>query len=155
LQYAYLGSYDPSRLDSYDEVIPIIQQYIHPKFDLETRSFDQMLVQLKYASENQWVRVNFEETLPLEGEDTAFIVLGANDANGECPGIWQAIEAKHISNDKCDATLDGVTSYQSLGYDMICTSDVVQRQCNADFGGPYLLVGDSAETDLLLGVASW
>jgi hypothetical protein len=155
LQYAYLGSDDPSRLNSDHEVIPIIQQYIQPKFDFETRSFDQMLVQLKYASENQWVRVNFEETLPLEGEDTAFVVLGANDANGEYPGIWQVIEAKHISNEECDATIDGVTSYLSLGYDMICTSGVAQGRCNADFGGPYLLIGDSAETDLLVGVASW
>jgi secreted trypsin-like serine protease len=155
LKYAYVGLYDPFD-DSDYEVIPIIQHYVHHNFDVETGSFDQMVVQLAYASDNQWVRLNFDENIPTEGQEVTVIGYDATEENGESPDVLQRITVDYISNEDCEGATDGATVYEDLiGDDMMCTLDPGEGQCNGDSGGPYLSIGASIETDLQVGILSW
>jgi hypothetical protein len=162
LAYAYVGLLDPLGDDESDyEVIPIVQQFAHPDFNSETKYFDQMLVHLAYASEKQWVRLNFYESIPEENESITAIGYSATQTDGDAPDmVLQQLTIDYIPNNECEAVTDGTTSYTGLiGEDMMCVLDTGtsanKGQCYGDSGGPYLLMSDSVENDVQVGIMSW
>lgn len=168
IRFAVLGLYKVDQAGKEDgtEVIEIHEQYPNPLFNWDTAVYDQMLILLARPASNNWpvVKMNFNPTIPSQQQNNGgnnnsnkitVIGNGVIDRNTHFPTVLQKLTVDYLPNEQCKA-LPGMWQVDS---DMVCvigdgTTDD-QSQCSGDSGGPYLLLGDSYKTDLLIATVSW
>ena len=146
------------------EVIQIHEQYPNPQFDWNTAQYDQMLILLSRPASNNWpvVKMNFNPTIPTSSSSSnadsnnkiTVIGNGVIDRNTHFPSVLQSLTVDYLPNFLCKA----LSGMWQVNDDMVCvTGDGTseQSQCSGDSGGPYLILGDSYKTDLLIATVSW
>jgi trypsin len=161
LKYAFIGLYNPfSGTDDYED-IAILDQYPNPKFELDGagRGYDQMLLQLASPSTRPLLQLNLDPLVPWTPfQNITVIGFGATDVHGTSPqpSVLQEVNMSYIPNGICEISGDTDFSYQGLiSPEMICVLGDGQGQCSGDSGSPYILLGDSVETDIQVGIVSW
>eukprot|EP00804_Cyclotella_cryptica_P010220 CCRYP_016702-RB/>CCRYP_016702-RB protein AED:0.02 eAED:0.02 QI:769/1/1/1/1/1/2/859/152 len=82
------------------------------------------------------------DTTVEDGYDLSDVLLG--------------VDLDYIPNDVCDASSDGIDTYQGLVKDsMICASKSGRDGCQGDSGGPIIVKGSDHTKDVQVGVSSW
>eukprot|EP00544_Gedaniella_sp_CCMP2646_P009510 CAMPEP_0202485578 /NCGR_PEP_ID=MMETSP1361-20130828/4393_1 /ASSEMBLY_ACC=CAM_ASM_000849 /TAXON_ID=210615 /ORGANISM="Staurosira complex sp., Strain CCMP2646" /LENGTH=418 /DNA_ID=CAMNT_0049114525 /DNA_START=80 /DNA_END=1336 /DNA_ORIENTATION=+ len=88
-----------------------------------------------------------------------FTAIGWGDmGGGNFPNELQEVNVQYMTNEACKAFNDpqGVVTYQDFIYpDMMCAYSLGKDACFGDSGGPLLIKGNSANTDLIVGITSW
>jgi secreted trypsin-like serine protease len=138
------------------ELIAIRDHHRHPSFIWEVGSFDQMVLRLVKASERPLLTINFDSDVPnKKGQDLNVIGFGRTET-GRLSTKLQEATVDYVENDECAKAKDGGDSYKdSIAPDMICIYSKNEGQCNGDSGGPYIILGNSFEEDLQVGIVSW
>jgi secreted trypsin-like serine protease len=117
-----------------------------------------MVLKLKNPSTKPYVNVNLEPSVPEpEVDPITLIGVGRTAYQGPSPDVLQILNVVTISNNECEKSKgNGYDFKGDITADMVC---IVQGddegQCNGDSGGPYLMLGDSYENDLQVGLVSW
>lgn len=109
------------------------------------------------------VRLNKDDDVPIDGQMLTYFGWGVTDQNSTDPPVSDVpleIETATISNEECSA-IDGVYMGHNETYNgyitdnMICTLAFDKDSCQRDSGGPEIVKGSNATTDLQVGVISW
>lgn len=149
---------------SFNKVIHPLLYYIDPGIDN-----DVMLVFLDEAYTDDdvvTVRLNSDPSVPYVGQDLGVVGWGDTDAQ---PGdefnfvsdVLMNADVTVISNEECDAS----EGYGDFGYyqaykhvvtdTMLCTTASPTDTCYGDAGGPLVVSGDDARSDVQVGIVSW
>ena len=141
------------------EVLQIQSTYIHPDFNYDAFQFDQMLVTLATPSSYPYVQnVNMDADVPSLDVSITVIGLGATSPDGTMPNVLQEGNLTVVPNDVC-ALLGGKEDNAGslIRDDHLCLQGTNYQgaQCFGDSGGPQLILGDTPEEDVLVGVVSW
>jgi Trypsin len=144
------------------EVIAVKSSTFHPGFKTEVLSHDILLVRLTTTSSQTPVRLNFDSNVP-ETKGTEINVIGKGitaDANGHAvlADSLQQVVLDYVTNKECSN--HGEKYHGRIHDDMICAGgsyDVFDFKgwYDGDSGGPLLLLGDSPEDDVQVGVVSF
>jgi len=141
--------------DKFD-TIPTSEKVLHPKWKTDG-SCDQnscpdfALIRLKKASGMTPVQLSNSNADSPGGK--AVIVMGwgrISDANNKSSDDLKEADLKILPEDKCKK-LQANTSFE------VCADDPEKKgnSCNGDSGGPLIVTGDSALTDIQVGIVSW
>ena len=156
VKYAIIGIYNANLNNGLGEVIAIEGIYPNPNFDYNLRSHDQMIVKLVTPSSSPTVTINFDPNVPNQTSSQVTLIGFGVTQTGNLPSVLQETQMNYIPNNQCSTIQNGGVSYQGqVSSDMICFLGQNSGQCNGDSGGPYLLLGDSYETDVQVGTVSW
>jgi secreted trypsin-like serine protease len=141
--------------------------FIHPDHDLQSRTYDVMLIKLsRPAWGKPLANVNAESTIPAKqpgGRNEITIVgMGVTDATGQDgrPDVLKEVHVDYLTYEECvDVTYSNLDyKFQILPH-MICAHGAgtysARGQCYGDSGGPYILRGKTFEEDVQVAVVSW
>eukprot|EP00529_Nitzschia_sp_RCC80_P011125 CAMPEP_0113452564 /NCGR_PEP_ID=MMETSP0014_2-20120614/6912_1 /TAXON_ID=2857 /ORGANISM="Nitzschia sp." /LENGTH=634 /DNA_ID=CAMNT_0000343941 /DNA_START=550 /DNA_END=2454 /DNA_ORIENTATION=+ /assembly_acc=CAM_ASM_000159 len=137
--------------------------FIHPYHSYRERTYDVMLLKLaKPTSTRSFIKVNFDADVPSRGTGNEITVIGMGrlDIDGPKPEVLQQVKLDFVPYDDCiDMTSYNVDYKYEVMPDMICSTGKGiygnRGQCYGDSGGPYLVMGDTPEDDLQIGLVSW
>ncbi len=138
------------------ETFGVVMEVVHPNYSEDITRFDSMLIFLDGSSTLATpVRVNNNGDLPVNGESVTVVGWGY-DENWNLPSVLQETEVTYSSNDVCITYVDsqGYTLKDDLYDDMICAGDVGRDACYGDSGSPLLIVGNSVDEDIQVGIVS-
>lgn len=131
----------------------VIESRRHPKFNPFTLDRDFYLHRLDKSveiSNNVVLRMNFNDTVPVDGQALTTMGLGFTSEGGNRADKLNYVEVNYIPNDECNRDLfDEVTD------NMFCAGvdGGGKDSCNGDSGGPIVMIDGDIHT--LAGVVSW
>jgi len=144
------------------------EKVIHPIYDMRTSvDYDIALVFLSRptTADVDVVSFNSNMSVPVARQDVTYLGWGeidSNDMTVNGSATLREVESNVITNYQCDAVqgiVDGTDyrdSYRGLiSGAMLCTFAVGKDSCQKDSGGPLIMRGDDASTDVQVGIASW
>ncbi|KAG7371205.1 peptidase S1/S6 family protein [Nitzschia inconspicua] len=141
------------------EVIAIKTSTFHPGFTNKILSHDIMLIKLETPSSKTPVRLNFYSSVPAR-DDAEITVIGMgliDDENGfpVAAEALQQVSLGYFPNQKCSRF--GEKYHDRIQDDMICTHDknAFKGWYDGDSGGPLLILGETPEEDIQVGVVSF
>jgi len=154
--------------DTVGDEVTISEKVLHPIYNMMASvDYDIALVFLSRptTADVDIVHINADKSVPLVGTDVTYLGWGEIDSDGStvnASAILREVESDVITNDQCDAVkgiVDGtknIESYRGLISEaMICTFAIGKDSCQKDSGGPLIMQGNDASTDVQVGVASW
>jgi secreted trypsin-like serine protease len=143
---------------SSDETFEVDSFVKHPSYQsLGGLDHDYMVIKLKGTSNNPYVRLNSDKSLPAVGTDLEVMGWGNTALSGYAGSdTLQQVDVLAMSNEQCEAKY-AVAGYQgSITEDSLCVAEVNQGSCQGDSGGPLVLPdGDDYAYDVQVGVVSW
>ncbi|KAG7341928.1 peptidase S1/S6 family protein [Nitzschia inconspicua] len=144
------------------EVIAIKSSTFHPGFNNEILSHDIMLIMLETPSSKTPVRLNFDSSVPAqEGAEINIIGMGIMDDENGFPvaaDALQQVSMSYFPNQQCSQF--GEKYQDHIQDDMICAdgthgNNKFKGWYNGDSGGPLLILGETPEEDIQVGVVSF
>jgi len=146
--------------------------FIHPDHDHVERTYDIMLMKLERAASSvhtqTLMKINMNPNRPVKEEDPpsvneiTVIGMGNTDVSGtsDKPDTLQQVHLNYLPYEQCIDSEGYSLDYKfELLPHMICTQGAGiygnRGQCYGDSGGPYIVLGDSPEEDVQVGVVSW
>lgn len=96
---------------------------------------------IKYQSNRNFLKVNDSATV---------IGMGLTETGEEAEQLKQ-VELKILDEATCDETYLGGIHRKS----MLCAGDSGEDSCQGDSGGPLIVLGETPEEDIQVGVVSW
>lgn len=154
--------------DTVGDDVAYAEKVLHPIFDMRASvDYDIALVFLSRptTADVDIVRINNNTVVPVAGTDVTYLGWGEidkDDLTVNVSATLREVESDVITNDQCDAVsglVDGTSyreSYRGLiSGAMICTFAIGKDSCQKDSGGPLIMRGTDASTDVQVGVASW
>ena len=154
-------------IDRSYEIYSVTTDIPHPKYqyseDNTDVSYDFLLIKLSQpVAKFDPVRLNRKKSIPQKKGDPLVVMgWGTIDTDGTImsPHL-QEVVLKYLPNDTCKTSrgwIDGVLySYASFVQDsMLCAWDEGKDACVGDSGGPIIVSGDDAATDVQVGVVSY
>ena len=159
LDHVVLGKYFRRNVQNEStEVLQIQSTHIHPYFSYDTKRFDQMLVTLSAPSSYPYLQnINTDGNVPSLTVNITVIGLGATGPNGTHPKVMQEGNLTVVPNIVCAGQGGNDDVGALIRDDHLCLQGPNNQgaQCYGDSGGPQLILGDTPEDDLLVGVVSW
>eukprot|EP00934_Nitzschia_sp_Nitz4_P006765 Nitzschia sp. Nitz4//NODE_293_length_29386_cov_71.949235//18112//19537//NITZ4_additional_000037-RA//1//CDS//3329531833//6755//frame0 len=157
LTSALVGFHDPTDT-SYEEFV-IIKTSVHPSYDSTTGSYDIAILQLDSSSTFSPIVVNSVSGFPGGVTEIMAVGYGTTNSSGvmAVPSAVQALDLLYISQSSCSALINFLKAEEyiqrQITSDMMCIASYQETgQCTGDEGGPMVYTGDSADSDLLVGV---
>lgn len=144
--------------------------FLHPMFDKGERKYDIMLMKLATPATNvpteQLMRINMDPTVPLkvDGGKNEITVIGMGNLDYDYTSpkaeSLQQVYVDYVPYEQCVDSQNLYVDYkEELLPHMICTqgAGLYQRrgQCYGDSGGPYIMLGNTPQEDVQVGVVSW
>lgn len=144
--------------------------FVHPEHDIDARTYDIMLLKLaRPAANSTLVKINTNSTVPVKegGGRNEITIIGFGSTvmnsmfpNTPSPDMLKQVHVDFLPYDQCidyeNYNLD--YKYELLPH-MICTEGAGiygdRGQCYGDSGGPYIMMGDTPDEDVQVGVVSW
>ena len=157
LSHVVIGAYDVSNVNETGrEVREVAFEMSHPGYDSWTLNNDVMLLYLKEETSFQPVTLDDGTTDLSDGVDVSVSGWGRTGTSyygGGPSDTLLEVEVDIVSNEKCNAA----SSYNGdVDKDtMICASREEKGWCEGDGGGPLIIKGDDATSDVQVGIASW
>jgi secreted trypsin-like serine protease len=167
----HIGTYHYKRKDELAEddivVVDIVEMHRHENFtrlgddefqwDFTILLINDTITSHPYAKLNAWNEIPFPE------QDTLTILgLGVlSESTDERPKVLQQVNVHAIPNSECEQRQDPDRDMTFEGRIMeshMCTwSDPTNDKdaCGYDSGGPIVMMGDSPDQDVVVGLVSW
>jgi len=166
--WPYFAAIGSDKVDE-GERIPVRKEIKHPNY------FDIGLVFLEHPTELSAniskVKVNEENSYPSTGTIAHVMGWGDTDEDNNVDAqsdILMDVDLEVISNEQCEhahifseSTANAKVRSRSSDYEgrifdhMLCTFTEGKDACQGDSGGPLIIPGDSAESDVQIGIVSW
>jgi trypsin len=153
-----VNPYKLSDAASSDETFEIDSFVKHPSYQsLGGYDHDYVVIKLKGTSQNPYVRLNEDKSVPVV--DSTLEVMGwGNTALSGYTGsdTLQQVDVLTMSNAACEAKYTAAGFPGQIFDDSLCVAEVNQGSCQGDSGGP-LVVADNGDYnyDVQVGVVSW
>ena len=153
-----IGRHDRSNSNEVYESIDIAFEVQHPGYILDSTQIIHDVMLLKLRSPSNYTTVKLDDgqvDLTTPGTVTTSIGWGKTDyLNHDHNDILLETENWIVDNYECGFY------YDELGHvvtdDMICASrEEGKGTCKGDSGGPLLIKGDDATSDIQIGITSW
>ena len=136
----------------------IVQVIGNPSFSYNVRVHDQLILKLSAPSSFAYMKnVNMDPNVPsVAGTTITTIGLGVTDPKGNnLSNFLEEFDSSYLPNAQCQQIQNGGYSYQQqIHDDQICLQGQ-GGQCYGDSGGPQLLLGQTADQDIQVGIVSW
>lgn len=147
-----IGRHDRTHKDPEPyELIDIDFEVRHPSYNQVTLNFDVMLIRLKEPSNATVVQLNTGDAELVEGLDLVVMGWGVqNFGNPWTSNILKETEVDFVERSDCDDIYSG-----SITDNMMCASRKGTDSCQADSGGPLIIQGENATSDVQVGIVSW
>jgi len=142
--------------------------FIHPDHDLTLRTYDVMLMKLERSasSDRPLMKVNSDSAVPVKQaggmNEITVIGMGNVDISGTAPkpNELKQVHVNYLPYEECiDAEGYNLDYKFELLPHMICSQGAGmysdRGQCYGDSGGPYIIMGNTPEEDVQVGVVSW
>jgi len=135
----------------------------HPNYAI-TGDEDFMLVFLDGTFENvDLVKLNSDSSIPLVSQELTTMGWGIKSTDDDWPDVsdvLMSVQLSTMSNEACEASegeIDGCAiSFEGMiSENMLCARAYVRDSCYGDSGGPLIIEGDDASSDIQVGVVSW
>jgi hypothetical protein len=155
--YIIIGKHKIEDTTDEAEIFAPLMEIVHPENDETTTRFDVMLIILDgYTTLATPVRVNNNSDVPTNGQDLTVLGFGY-DESWEMPDMLQETKVAYTRNLDCVAIQDenGYTLENDLYADMLCAGEDGRDSCYGDSGSPLILVGNTVEQDVQVGLVSW
>jgi len=148
---AIIGRHDHNDWDG--DRIDVEEEYEHPAYTKTTNNYDVMLLKLARTTRANVtpVQLNKVDSTPSAFSSTTVLGWGITES-GKTSDELKEVEVSVASRESCKR------SYGSnlITDAMLCASDPgIADSCQGDSGGPLVVKGNSADTDLLVGIVSW
>lgn len=148
-----LGPLKDGDQTSFSERFGVEDKWIHPEYDFLTHENDLMLIKIRGNSTISPVMLNRNSKVPNKDAELSIVGWGrtnSTDPNSLSTSLQEA-RVLYSDNKKCQKEWGKV-----IQDDMLCTiSNGWGVACNGDSGGPVVLRGLDAESDVQVGAMSW
>jgi secreted trypsin-like serine protease len=135
----------------------VVKELVHPDYNTVNTRFDVMLLKSdQLMQDTQPVRINLDESIPVNGESLTVIGLGYTE-EWRLPSSLHETTVTYTRNLDCVNMSDsqGQTLKNDLQLDMLCAGDPGRDSCYGDSGSPLIRPGGSTDTDIVVGIVSW
>jgi len=150
-----IGRYNTSNSNETFEKIDIEFEAIHPFYDSSSNENDLMLIKLANPSNYTTVTVNDGSIDLSAGTNVTVIGWGLSSSNRvfsittEPSDVHQEEQTVVVDHDLCRTNL---LRFFRFSEDMLCAVDQADI---ADTGGPWIIKGEDATSDVVVGATSW
>eukprot|EP00594_Rhizosolenia_setigera_P007730 CAMPEP_0178965638 /NCGR_PEP_ID=MMETSP0789-20121207/16429_1 /TAXON_ID=3005 /ORGANISM="Rhizosolenia setigera, Strain CCMP 1694" /LENGTH=296 /DNA_ID=CAMNT_0020650717 /DNA_START=50 /DNA_END=940 /DNA_ORIENTATION=+ len=133
------------------ESINVVEKFLHPSYDETTLENDVMILKLESDSTAQVVAYDTGDADTSEGNPVTVMGWGSTtEPDGETSDVLLEVELDIVSNcDCCKRWGGGITD------GMMCAEDAEKASCTGDSGGPLIIKGSDAESDMQVGIVSF
>jgi secreted trypsin-like serine protease len=143
---------------SSDETFEIESFVKHPSYQsLGGYDHDYVVIKLKGTSNNPYVRLNSDKSVPAVGSTLDVMGWGNTALSGYTGSdTLQQVDVLAMSNSACETKYAAAGVPGQIFDDSLCVAEVNQGSCQGDSGGPLVLpdAGDYS-FDVQVGVVSW
>lgn len=131
------------------EIISVTARVMHPGYnpDGATKEHDLMIGKLARASTVPVQPLNFDPTIPADGDLVTAVGFGRVTEDEKYRGNLREVQLNAVSLEICDDAYDN----ELIGAAMLCAGEGGKDTCQGDSGGP-LYTGDGK---LQVGITSW
>jgi len=150
-----IGRYNTSNSNETFEKIDIEFEAIHPFYDSSSNENDLVLIKLANPSNYTTVTVNDGSIDLSAGTNVTVIGWGLSSSNRvfsittEPSDVHQEEQTVVVDHDLCRTNL---LRFFRFSEDMLCAFDKANI---GDTGGPWIIKGDNATSDVVVGATSW
>lgn len=146
-----IGRHDLADLGETYEDIDIETKIVHPEYDESTLNNDAMIVKLASDSSAQVVTYDTGSSDTSEGIDVTVIGWGTTSSGGADTDVLLEVELDIVSNSICGAQYGS----SIITDQMICAARDGKDACGGDDGGPLIIAGSDASSDVQVGIVSF
>jgi Trypsin len=128
----------------------VTNMVIHPEYDSGSTANDIMLIKIDGNVSGPYAQLNFNQSLPVDGQELTAIGYGAKKEGRRVSPSLQTVNFFAVSYEECKET------YGSVIFDdvMLCNGGIPEGgkdTCQGDSGGPIFLAG----TNIIAGIVSF
>lgn len=152
------GSYDAiiGRHDHNDfldgDTVDVFKEYVHPAYMESSNNYDVVVLELARATSANVtpVKLNSSGSTPSDSSPATVIGWGVTES-GNTSDELREVEVSIVSQESCKRSYGS----NEIKDAMLCAADPGEDSCQGDSGGPLIVTGNSADTDLQVGIVSW
>ena len=147
-----IGRYNTSDNNEAFEEIDIEFEAIHPFYDTDTIENDLMLIKLANASNYTTIAVNDGSIDLSAGTNVTVIGWGLTSSYRDL--LQPPTEPSDVHQEEQTVVVDQdkISNFLLISEDMLCAVDQADI---ADTGGPWIIKGEDATSDVVVGATSW
>jgi len=119
-------------------------------FVRESYDYDYALLHINGSSKYSWATLNYDKSIPQIQDILTVIGWGVTGA-GTTSAVANEAGVEYIDNSACNEMYQN----EIITSRMLCAGSPGKDACQGDSGGPLVLKGESAQTDIVVGVVSW
>ena len=147
-----IGRQDLSNANENYETIKVVEVVVNPNFRPRKFNHDAAILKLERASSYQHVKLNNSSDVPADNSELTVMGWGVDESGG-ISNILKQTQVTTMTNSECKAT-----SYldEEITDAMLCASgDGIRDACDGDSGGPLIIKGQDANSDVQVGIVSF
>jgi secreted trypsin-like serine protease len=152
--------------DVFGDMVKIREIVLHPLYMLDSgndKDFDIALTFLDRPTtiaKVSLVHLNRENSYPPGGTIATYLGWGMVNTKGEVSTVLREVDVSVMTNEECNQISGTIYNidYSFSGRitpNMMCTFTPGKDSCQRDSGGPLIVRGEDASSDIQIGVSSW
>lgn len=152
--FVEIGRHNISNSSEVYESIEVDFNVVHPKYNCRTLENHVQLVKLK--SNSSYLPILLDDVNETLTQGLAVTTMGwgiTNLTTRNTTDILMDVEVDVLNNSHCDQMY--VEDEKTITDDMVCANRDGKDACVGDGGGPLIIKGENATSDVQVGIVSW
>lgn len=148
-----IGRHNRSNINETYELHEVEFKLLHPNHNPSTREHNSMLLRLKTPSNYSTVRLDDGSisTKLTDGSNVTVMGWGGTEVWWINSDVLREVEINILNLETCKHSYPT----EQITNDMICASRQSDGFCEVDRGGPLIIKGEDATSDVQVGLSSW